>query len=84
MTAWSETWFLIYKASFFFCSIEANNMCVLQNNFCDAKIYYFRFPSNEQRNSVDGPSIVMHDDHDSDETSYTTNGTRRVIREIIV
>ncbi|VDO18413.1 unnamed protein product [Brugia timori] len=47
------------------------------------------FPSNDQelndhRNSVDGPSTIIHDDHDSDETSYTTNGTRRIMREIIV
>uniref|UniRef100_A0A1I8EV84 Immunoglobulin I-set domain-containing protein n=2 Tax=Wuchereria bancrofti TaxID=6293 RepID=A0A1I8EV84_WUCBA len=47
------------------------------------------FPSNDQelndhRNSIDGPSTIIYDDHDSDETSYTTNGTRRIMREIIV
>ncbi|VDK74762.1 unnamed protein product, partial [Onchocerca ochengi] len=39
---------------------------------------------NEHRNSIDGPSTIIHDEHDSDETSYTTNGTRRIMREIIV
>uniref|UniRef100_A0A0R3RUN2 B-cell receptor CD22 n=1 Tax=Elaeophora elaphi TaxID=1147741 RepID=A0A0R3RUN2_9BILA len=47
------------------------------------------FPSNDQelnehRNSIDGPSTIIHDDHDSDETSYTANGSRRIMREIIV
>ncbi|VDK85519.1 unnamed protein product [Litomosoides sigmodontis] len=59
----------------------------LQDNKYDG--FIDGFPSNDQelnehRNSIDGPSTIIRDDHDSDETSYTTNGTRRVMREIIV
>ncbi|EJD75800.1 CBR-IGCM-1 protein [Loa loa] len=59
----------------------------LQDNKYDG--FIDGFPSNDQelnehRNSIDGPSTIIHDDQDSDETSYTTNGTRRVMREIIV
>ncbi|VDM97717.1 unnamed protein product [Thelazia callipaeda] len=39
---------------------------------------------HENRTDMDNPSAVIHDDHDSDETSYTMNGTRRIMREIIV
>ncbi|VBB30942.1 unnamed protein product [Acanthocheilonema viteae] len=59
----------------------------LQDNKYDG--FMDGFPSNDQelnehRNSIDGPSMIIHDDHDSDETSYTTNGARRIMREIIV
>ncbi|CAG9534403.1 unnamed protein product [Cercopithifilaria johnstoni] len=59
----------------------------LQDNKYDGFIDEFPLNDqelNEHQNSIDGPSTIIHDDHDSDETSYTTNGTRRVMREIIV
>uniref|UniRef100_A0A915A597 Nephrin n=2 Tax=Parascaris univalens TaxID=6257 RepID=A0A915A597_PARUN len=42
-------------------------------------------PLSEHRSSIDAPQATMYDIHeDSDETSYTANGSRRVMREIIV
>lgn len=69
--------------------ISSSVLNIFSRVISDFKTYHSRFASNDQelnehRNSIDGPSTIIHDEHDSDETSYTTNGTRRIMREIIV
>ncbi|MCP9265791.1 Hemicentin-2 [Dirofilaria immitis] len=70
---------------------ECNTQCQISPPLLDNKYDGFidgflsnEHQLNEHRNSIDDPSAIIHDDHDSDDTSYTTNVTSRIMREIIV